>query len=313
MEPKAGFYDSIILLLDFNSLYPSIIQEYGLCFTTVNRRHSKNYDGSESKITSLIPVDGGDDDDLAMMGGEEVELPEKTGTQTKDAILPLVLKTLVEKRKLVKNQIKAERDPVKLGQLDIRQKALKLTANSMYGCLGFGSSRFHAQAIAALITRTGRETLLKTKEIAEEKLGFNVVYGDTDSIMINTGTSNLQEALLMGKKLKDEVNQLYKCLEIEIDGVFKSLLLLKKKKYAALNITNWGTKDECIVKEVKGLDMVRRDWCQLSKSVGNKVLEEILSGKERESIVLELNTYLCDIGAKMKDGSMNLAEYVITK
>jgi len=47
---------------------------------------------------------------------------------------------------------------------------------------------------------------MKTKEIAEEKLGFNVVYGDTDSIMINTGTAQLQEALLMGKKLKDEVN-----------------------------------------------------------------------------------------------------------
>lgn len=59
--------------------------------------------------------------------------------------------------------------------------------------------------------------------------------------------------------------------------------------------------------------MVRRDWCQLSKSVGNKVLEEILSGKEREAIVLELNNYLCEVGKKMKDGTMNLAEYVITK
>jgi len=89
--------------------------------------------------------------------------------------------------------------------------------------------------------------------------------------------------------------------------------LLKKKKYAALNITNFGTKDERVVKEVKGLDMVRRDWCALSKSVGNKVLEEILSGKEREVIVMELNNYLCSVGAKMKDGTMNLAEYVITK
>ena len=137
---------------------------------------------------------------------------------------------------------------------------------------------------------------MKTKDIAEEKLGFNVVYGDTDSIMINTGRHPLSESLAMGQKLKAEVNVLYKCLEIEIDGVFKSLLLLKKKKYAALNIENFGTPNEKIVKEIKGLDMVRRDWCNLSKDVGNYVLEEILSGKDREQIVVRLNNYLSDIG-----------------
>jgi len=231
----------------------------------------------------------------------------------KDAILPNVLRTLVQKRRLVKDQIKREKNPVKLGQLDIRQKALKLTANSMYGCLGFSSSRFHCMAIAALITRTGREILLKTKDIAEEKLGFNVVYGDTDSIMINTGTSSVKDAIEMGKKLKQEVNVHYKCLEIEIDGIFKSLLLLKKKKYAALTIVNWGTPDEKIEKEIKGLDMVRRDWCPLSKRIGNFVLTEILSDKSREDIVLSLNEYLSDIGNKMKANELMVNEYIITK
>lgn len=81
---------------------------------------------------------------------------------------------------------------------------------------------------------------MKTKEIAEEKLRFDVVYGDTDSIMIATGTNVLGDAIKMGEKLKAEINCQYRCLEIEIDGVFKSLLLLKKKKYAALKIEDWN-------------------------------------------------------------------------
>jgi DNA polymerase alpha subunit A len=91
--------------------------------------------------------------------------------------------------------------------------------------------------------------------------------------MINTGTNSLQQSLEMGRRLKAEVNVLYKCLEIEIDGIFKSLLLLKKKKYAALKIEGAGTPEERIIKEMKGLDMVRRDWCPLSKQVGTYVLE----------------------------------------
>ena len=277
LDPKAGFYDNIVMMLDFNSLYPSIIREYNLCFTTVDRRATKDFNGGAIKKAK---IDFGDDDD-DQSSEEEAVVPSGLAA-TQDAILPGVLKSLVTKRRAVKKQMKAEKDPVKYQQLNIRQTALKLTANSMYGCLGFTSSRFHAQAIAALITRTGRETLMRTKEIAEQKLGFTVIYGDTDSIMINTGTSNVKQAVQMGEKLKAEVNQLYKCLEIEIDGIFKSMLLLKKKKYAALTIENHGTKDEKVSREIKGLDMVRRDWCPLSKRVGETVLNEILSGNSRD-------------------------------
>jgi DNA polymerase alpha subunit A len=57
------------------------------------------------------------------------------------------------------------------------------------------------------------------------------------------------------------------------------LLLLKKKKYASLKIEDFNGEGKKVVKEMKGLDMVRRDWCNLSKVVGNFVLDQIMSGK----------------------------------
>jgi DNA polymerase alpha subunit A len=79
----------------------------------------------------------------------------------------------------------------------------------------------------------GREILLKTKD-AVEQMGYEVIYGDTDSLMINSNTQDIQKVYQIGNSIKAEINKMYKLLELEIDGVFRFLLLLKKKKYAAL-------------------------------------------------------------------------------
>ena len=65
---------------------------------------------------------------------------------------------------------------------------------------------------------------------------LQVIYGDTDSIMINTSSTSLEEVMKMGGEVKRQVNKRYRMLEIEIDGIFKCMLLLKKKKYAAVKL-----------------------------------------------------------------------------
>ena len=201
-------------------------------------------------------------------------------------------------------------------QLDIRQKALKLTANSMYGCLGFSFSRFFAQPIAAMVTALGRETLQRTVDIATNSVGLDVIYGDTDSIMINTRITDPQDydkVLQLGNKVKSEVNRLYKTLELEIDGTFRSMLLLKKKKYAATTAERGSNGQLVYGKEMKGLDLVRRDWCVQSKDTGRYVLDQILSGEDRDVVITKIHDHLEELAKKMREGQLALEKYVITK
>eukprot|EP00985_Skeletonema_marinoi_P027904 scaffold23518_cov225-Skeletonema_marinoi.AAC.19 len=298
LEPKKGLYDSFILLLDFNSLYPSLIQEYNLCFTTMDWSKSVTPNNAEG---------------VAPQGDQLPPLPDESLDR---GVLPRVIKTLVDRRRAVKRLVKTEKDQTKKEELDIRQLALKLTANSMYGCLGFSHSRFYAQPIAALITAMGRETLQRTVDLTQTTIGLDVIYGDTDSIMINTRISDVNEydkVLELGNRVKREVNRLYKTLELEIDGVFRSMLLLKKKKYAAVTMAKGPGGKITFDKEMKGLDLVRRDWCIQSKDSGKYILDQILSGDEKEVVVNNIHDHLEKVAEKMRCGDLPLDKYTITK
>ncbi|KAL6718408.1 DNA-directed DNA polymerase alpha catalytic subunit pol1 [Lecanora helva] len=281
-EPEKGLYDKFILVMDFNSLYPSIIQEFNICFTTVDRS-GKSED--EEKVPD-VPAD----QDLG--------------------ILPRLIATLVSRRRQVKSLMKDKKATAEqIATWEIKQFALKLTANSMYGCLGYTQSRFYARPLAMLTTFKGREILRSTKDLAESTQ-LRVIYGDTDSVMINTNADNMEEALKVGNDFKRSVNEKYKLLEIDIDNIFRRLLLHAKKKYAAINMVEMEGKyvDKL---EVKGLDMKRREYCALSKEASSRLLNLILSGEEPEVVVGKVHEYLRELSEKMREEKIPSQKYII--
>ncbi|XP_049887428.1 DNA polymerase alpha catalytic subunit [Pectinophora gossypiella] len=288
LDPKKGFYDKLILLMDFNSLYPSIIQEYNICFTTIKRK-----------------VASASDDDVA-----NLVLPD---SKAEFGVLPTQIRKLVESRREVKKLMKTPDLTSDLYmQYNIRQMGLKLTANSMYGCLGFTHSRFYAKPLAALVTMKGRDILMDTKEIVQ-KLNYDVVYGDTDSLMINTNCMDYDQVFKIGNDLKREINKKYRQIELDIDGVFRYLLLLKKKKYAAVLISKNKSGEYVFTQEHKGLDIVRRDWSQLAAEAGKFILSQILSEQSADERLESIQTHLNKLKEDLMSGKMPLSVLTITK
>lgn len=287
-EPEKGLHKNYILVMDFNSLYPSIIQEFNICFTTVDR------------------------DQYNLTLDEDRDLPFLPDGESSQGVLPRLLNTLVSRRREVKKLLKDPKiSQSEKAQYDIKQQALKLTANSMYGCLGYVNSRFYAKPLAMLVTNKGREILMDTRQLAES-IGLRVVYGDTDSVMIDTGAEDLKEAIKIGEDFKVQVNERYKLLEIDIDNVFKRLLLHAKKKYAAMNVSiDKATGKERTILEVKGLDMRRREYCQLSKDISTYVLEKILSQADPEQALFSVYEYLEEEAKKIRNNEIPVDKFKI--
>lgn len=315
LEPVKGFYDRYVLQLDFNSLYPSIIQEFNICFTTLHldEFYKKNAEGNGKNHTTSLdgPSSNGQNGFPGFLSLPNQSIPE--------GVLPRVLRRLVDQRRQVKKLLKEERqragkETLRAQQLDIRQLAIKLTANSLYGCLGFESGRFFARPLAEMVTSQGRDTLQKTVDLARDAFNAKVIYGDTDSLFVYTGMESIGQVRKLGSELKREVNKKYRTLEIEIDAIYKKMLLLKKKKYAALKVADPNNPNKT-VREVKGIDLVRHDWCDLSHDASNHVINQIFKGQSADvdEAVGNIITYLSDLTSQVKNNDVSLSKYVITR
>ncbi|XP_003388637.1 PREDICTED: DNA polymerase delta catalytic subunit-like, partial [Amphimedon queenslandica] len=190
IEPQRGYYSSPISVLDFSSLYPSIMQAHNLCYTTLILR---NVDRDKLDPEDYIKTPS---------GNYFVKESVRRG------ILPEILEDLLSARKKAKQELKNETDPFRKKVLDGRQLALKVSANSVYGFTGATVGKLPCIEISQSVTSFGRQMIETSQKLIESKYcvanGFpydtKVIYGDTDSVMILFGHDNVTDSIASGKE-----------------------------------------------------------------------------------------------------------------
>lgn len=135
--------------------------------------------------------------------------------------------------------IQAEKDPFKKAVLDGRQLALKISANSVYGFTGATVGRLPCLAISSSVTAFGRIMIDETKTFVEEEYtiakGFAhdaiVVYGDTDSVMIKFGLTDMAEVMQVATEAAERITETFvKPIKLEFEKVYFPYLLINKKR-----------------------------------------------------------------------------------
>lgn len=276
MESRPGIYKNV-LVLDFKSLYPSIIRTF--------------------KIDPLALA-------LARTGEAESELadfvhyaPGFNGASfdKKNAILPELI-----------GELWSLRDIAKQKNNEAMSRAIKILMNSFYGVLGTPGCRFFDSRLPSSITLRGHEILRITKGLVEDH-GYQVIYGDTDSLFVwmqNQSTERDHTVLFnLGKKLTLALNEwwlsylqreykLHSFLELEFESCFSTFVmptirgteLGSKKRYAGLKVLLDGTStvDDIVF---KGLEAVRTDWTILARDFQKELYRRIFFEEPYEDFI----------------------------
>nr|UWK20618.1 DNA polymerase delta subunit [Trichoderma psychrophilum] len=299
IEPTRGYYDVPIATLDFASLYPSIIQAHNLCYTTLLRPG----DAERFKLTK-------DEDYIITPNGDQFVMATK-----RKGLLAQILEELLTARKQAKRELAQETDPFKKAVLNGRQLALKISANSVYGLTGATTGKLPCLAIASSTTSFGRQMIEKTKQEVEGRYNIangyshdaQVIYGDTDSVMVKFGTKDLAEAMRLGEEASKFVSSKFmKPIKLEFEKVYFPYLLINKKRYAGLYWTKTEKYDKM---DTKGIETVRRDNCLLVQTVIEKVLRMILIDQD----VQGAQDYVKNTIADLLQNKVDMSKLVITK
>ena len=264
MDSTPGFYDSVVVL-DYKSLYPSIIRTF-----------------------LVDPVGLAEGESTNIQAGL-VQGPQGTLFSREKHCLPDIVTTLSNARDEAK---RARNQPL--------SQALKLLMNSFAGVLGASECRFFNPKLVSAVTLRGHEVMKLTRAFVEER-GYQVIYGDTDSIFIwlkRTYPNAQAHAIAAGmvqeinawwtRKLREE-QQLENFLEIEFDTHYAKFFMPtirgsdvgSKKRYAGLSIDEEG-REEMVY---RGLEIARSDWTLLARQFQEGLLSRIFHGEPYRDFV----------------------------
>jgi len=207
-------------------------------------------------------------------------------TKVRKGLLTVILEELLGARKRAKKELAVETDPFKKAVLNGRQLALKVSANSVYGLTGATVGKLPCLAVASSTTSYGRQMIEKTKEEVESRYtianGYShdaqVIYGDTDSVMVKFGPNDLAKCMELGNEAAIRVSEKFiKPIKLEFEKVYFPYLLINKKRYAGLYWTNTEKYDKM---DTKGIETVRRDNCRLVQTVIETSLRMLLIDRD---------------------------------
>ncbi len=264
MDSKPGLFRNVVVL-DFKSLYPSIIRTFKV--------------DPYALVTAERLLDGDEPADGEKLPDELVRGFRGASFHKGDHILPALIEELWSAR----DEAKARGDTA-------RSTAIKILMNSFYGVLGTTGCRFFDPRLASSITMRGHQILQDTREFIEEA-GFEVIYGDTDSVFVRIGDEHgVARARAISRQLAADVNEHWRgwCerkhgvqshleMEFEMHYVRFYLPTLRgsskgsKKRYAGWVVGEDGQPEVV----VKGLEAVRTDWTPMAREFQLELLRRV--------------------------------------
>ncbi len=264
-----------ICVLDFKSMYPSIIIKYNICFTTLS-----------------------EDGDIVSPTGARFLSKEK-----REGIIPRILQNLMSQRDELKRKMRESEGDMRR-YYDGLQKAVKILMNTFYGVLASSFYRFTDPRIGESITAFARETIKSIISNLESQ-GIKVVYGDTDSIFFESPHGNLEGTVQFGTEMAKRISEREQLI-LEFEKVLEPFFSHgAKKRYVGRVVWPEDMRGEMIV---RGYELRRTDSFDLQSESQKAVFERILEGDIEGAIALAK-----DIVSKVKRGEVELEKLVISR